>query len=129
MAKKFQEWHTLKEDLHKSDKKVRFKEREIFWASIGVNIGFEQDGKGVILSRPVLILKKQNNNLFFGIPLSTKIKKGTFFFEFELNGKASSALLVQGRTYDAKRLENKLGMMDKNDFDLLKLNFKKLLDL
>ena len=129
MKKKFQEWHILKENLHNNNKKVRFKEREIFWASIGVNIGFEQDGKGVILSRPVLILKKQNNDLFFGIPLSTKIKKGTFFFEFELNGKASNALLVQGRTYDVKRLENTLGMMDKNDFYLLKLSFRKLLDL
>ena len=129
MSKKFQEWHTLKENLHYSNKKVLFKEREIFWASVGVNIGFEQDGKGHILSRPLLILKKYNNNLFFGIPLSTKIKEGTFFFDFQLNGKDSSALLVQGRTYDAKRLENKMGMIAKDDFDMLKIKLRELLNV
>jgi len=129
MSKKFNEWHQLKVILHNKKKKVLFKERDIFWASIGVNIGFEQDGKGTILSRPVLILKKHNQNLFFGIPLSTKIKEGSFFFEFILNNKPSCALLVQGRTYDVKRLENKIGMISKEDFFELKLKLKELLDV
>jgi len=129
MSKKFNEWNQLKVILHNKKKKVLFKERDIFWASIGVNIGFEQDGKGTILSRPVLILKKYNQNLFFGIPLSTKIKEGSFFFEFILHNKPSCALLVQGRTYDAKRLENKIGMISKEDFFELKLKLKEFLDL
>lgn len=129
MKKKFQEWHILKEDLHHSDKQIFFKERDIFWASIGVNIGFEQDGKGEILSRPLLVLKKYNKNLFFGIPLSTKIKEGSFFYTFDFNGKPSSALLVQARTYDAKRLENKMGMIAKNDFLILKVKLRELLNV
>jgi len=129
MSKDFNQWHNLKQNLHNSRKIVVFKERDIIWASIGVNIGYEQDGKGEILSRPLLILKKYNRNLFFGIPLSTKIKEGSFFFEFILNNKPSSALLVQGRTYDAKRLENKIGMISQKDFSALKLKLKELLDV
>ncbi len=48
-----------------------FKEREIWWVSIGINIGHEEDGKGEQYSRPVLILKKFNKYTFSGIPLST----------------------------------------------------------
>jgi len=129
MSKDFNQWHNLKQNLHNSRKVVVFKERDIIWASIGVNIGYEQDGKGEISSRPLLILKKYNRNIFFGIPLSTKIKEGSFFFEFILNDKPSSALLVQGRTYDAKRLENKIGMINQKDFSALKLKLKELLDV
>jgi len=129
MAKAFQEWHSVKESLHNSNKNIFFKERDIFWASIGINIGFEQDGKGKISSRPLLILKKYNKNLFFGIPLSTKIKEGSFFYTFNFHRKSSNALLVQGRTYDSKRLENKMGMIGKNDFNQIKAKLRSLLDV
>ena len=112
MAKEFYKWYMLKEQLHSAKKEQYFKERDIFWASIGVNIGYEQDGKGEIFSRPILVVKKYNKNIFFGVPLSTKIKEGTFFFTFRLNEKLSSALLVQGRIYDTKRLENKIGKIE-----------------
>ncbi|MDD5359347.1 MAG: type II toxin-antitoxin system PemK/MazF family toxin [Sulfurovaceae bacterium] len=101
----------------------------MFWASIGVNIGYEQDGKGEIFSRPVLIVKKYGKNIFFGIPLSTKIKEGSFFFDFYLNRQKSNALLVQGRTYDSKRLENKIGKISKEDFIKLKIKLRELLNL
>jgi len=129
MGKDFNEWNSLKQNLHNSNKKVIFKQRDIFWSSIGINIGFEQDGKGKIFSRPILVVKKFNNHIFYGIPLSTKIKQGSFFFEFTLNGKQSNALLVQGRIYDAKRLENKIGMISKDDFNNLKNSLKELLDI
>ena len=129
MGKDFNEWNSLKQNLHNSNKKVIFKQRDIFWSSIGINIGFEQDGKGKIFSRPILVVKKFNNHIFYGIPLSTKIKQGSFFFEFTLNAKQSNALLVQGRIYDAKRLENKIGMISKDDFNDLKNSLKELLDI
>jgi mRNA interferase MazF len=48
--------------------------------------------------------------MFFGIPLSTKIKDGKFYHEFEFskNGKliTNIALLSQMRLYSTKRLLN-----------------------
>lgn len=129
MSKKFDNWNEIKKSLHDEHKAVIFKERDIFWVSIGVNIGYEQDGKGEIFSRPVVIVKKYNNNLFFGVPLSTTIREGSFFFSFDFNNEISSALLVQGRVYDAKRLENKIGMISKNDFESLKSKLKGLLNV
>jgi mRNA interferase MazF len=129
MSKKFDNWNEIKKNLHGEHKAVIFKERDIFWVSIGINIGYEQDGKGEIFSRPVVIVKKYNNNLFFGVPLSTTIREGSFFFSFDFNNEISSALLVQGRVYDAKRLENKIGMISKNDFESLKSKLKGLLNV
>jgi len=127
--KKYNEWNQLKQSINQEENKVFFRERDIFWASIGVNIGYEQDGKGKIFSRPILILKKYSKNIFFGIPLSTQIKRGSFFFEFQLNNKSSNALLVQSRIYDSKRLENKIGMISENDFKQLKIKLKELINV
>jgi len=52
-------WSKLKVRLHiKPDNGVYFREREIWWASLGANIGYEQDGKHENFERPVLVLKK-----------------------------------------------------------------------
>jgi hypothetical protein len=127
--KQFNEWNEVKKEIDTRKKFVIFKERDVFLASIGENIGFEQNGKSQLFSRPVLVLKKFSNNMFFGIPLSTQLKQGNFFFEFELNGEKSNALLVQGRLFDSKRLEKRLGMIGKDDFSELKIKIRELLNV
>jgi len=52
--KKHNEWNEVKKELDIQTKKIIFKERDIFWTSIGENIGYEQNGKGEIFSRPEL---------------------------------------------------------------------------
>ncbi|MDD4855440.1 MAG: type II toxin-antitoxin system PemK/MazF family toxin [Sulfuricurvum sp.] len=127
--KNFNAWNEVKKEIDSHVNTIIFKERDIFWTSIGENIGFEQNGKGDIFSRPVLVMKKFSRNIFFGIPLSTQLKQGNFFFEFDLNGEKSNALIVQGRLFDAKRLENKIGMIEKGDFEHLKTKLKELLNV
>ncbi len=127
--KEFDEWNELKKSINREENKVFFRERDIFWTSIGLNIGYEQDGKGEIFSRPVLVLRKYSKNMFLGIPLSTKLKQGSFFFEFILNDERSNALLVQARIYDSKRLENKIGMISKEEFEQLKLKIRELMNV
>ena len=84
----------------------------MWWCSIGVNVGFEQDGKGEYFARPVIIFKKFNNEVFWGIPLSTKIKKGKFYVPVELgDGVPRVAIISQLRLIDGKRLYQKLGVI------------------
>lgn len=126
--KKFDEWNEVKKQVHSRNNIIHFKEREVYWASIGENVGFEQNGKGSDFSRPVLIIKKLNNHLFFGVPLSTQNRSGSFFYEFELlPNKISTALLVQAKVYDVKRLDQKIGMIQKDDFEKLNVKLKELL--
>jgi hypothetical protein len=45
MQKDFPGWHYHKERLHAQHHTPTFQEREIWWCSVGVNIGHEMDGK------------------------------------------------------------------------------------
>jgi len=80
--------------------------------------------------RPLLVFRKYSNKLFCGIPLSTTLREGSFFFNFSfLENKKSNALLVQSKTFDVKRLDRKIGTMNKNDFCELESKMKSLLKL
>jgi len=128
--KLFDEWNTIKKIVNEKDEVVEFKEKDIFWTNIGENIGFEQNGKGKEFSRPVLVVKKLNKRLFFGVPLSTTLRKGTYFYNFQfLKAHKNSALLVQAKVFDIKRVDTKLGMINSDDFKKLKVQLKELLDL
>jgi len=127
--KKFDKWNEVKKQTDLKKEVANFKEREIYWANIGENIGFEQNGKGDSFMRPILIFRKFSQNMFFGIPLSTQTKVGSFFFEFKFLEKQSTALLVQTKMYDVKRLDRRLGMISKSDFEELEIKMKKLIRL
>ena len=130
--KDFDNWNEVKK-LTNNEKLIRnFKEREIFYMKMGQNIGFEQNGKGKNFVRPVIILKKFNKNMFFGVPLSSQEKEGSFYYSFQFtkNGKVNKniALLSQMKLYSSNRLLNKIGMISKDDFLELKVKLKNLID-
>lgn len=128
--KQFDKWNEVKKFVDDRKNIINFKEREIFWTRIGENVGFEQNGKGHEFSRPVLVVKKLNKQLFFGVPLSTSIKHGNYFYQFSfLPNKISTALLVQAKVYDMKRVDTKIGMIHKDDFEKLKSGLKELMGL
>ena len=77
-------WNDKKYSIHTQEKFIQFKERDILFISVGLNIGYEQFGKGSDFLRPVLVYKKFNKRTFLGIPLSTKIKKRIILFFFYL---------------------------------------------
>lgn len=54
--KRFQEWILLKERLHaKLPQAPYISEGEVWWASLGENVGFEINGHSKDFTRPVLI--------------------------------------------------------------------------
>lgn len=127
-TKDFSNWFVLKQSIQDNLKKdVRFKERDVWWTSIGHNIGSEEDGKGKYYLRPVLIVKKFNNQLFWGLPLSTTKKRGVYYYEVELGGKIGAVLLSQLKTLDYRRLISKYGMLSSEDFNQITNRIKNLL--
>ena len=93
MKKDFQEWHKEKKDMDGNKVRPFFHEREVWFTSIGINVGFEQDGRGEKFLRPVVILKKFNNEVLWCIPLTKNQKKGKYYFSFSLDEKISTAIL------------------------------------
>lgn len=127
MEKDFLSWHVQKSALHEHTPRVFFHEREVWFAALGANIGFEQDGRGDEYLRPVLVLKKFNNEVFWSIPLTKKRKEGRYYISFSLAGKASTAILSQMRLIDAKRLRYKIGSASTADFIVVKERLRRLL--
>lgn len=95
---KFVEWTKLNIRLHiKSRIDFYFYEREIWWASIGFNIGSEQNGRHSLFERPVLVLKKFNKDILWILPLTKANKKKDYIYNFIFNGYFQSIILTQLR--------------------------------
>lgn len=128
MIKDFINWIQYKIYLNAKPKFPKFKEGEVWWASFGVNIGVELDGKNLKFNRPVLVLRKFNQNQFWAIPLSSKTKPDNeFYFKIMIKNKISTALLTQIRTLDARRLQDKIGKISDSDLKNIRKQFTKIL--
>ena len=127
----FLSWHKEKYKINnKSIDNVYFREKDIWFCRIGMNIGYEEDGKGDCFLRPVIIIKKINKNLFIGIPLtsSDKIKDDRFYYKFKyIESKTSYAILPQIRAFDSKRLDYKNGEIKSIEFLEIKQKIKDLI--
>lgn len=133
MHKDYKKWHTKKSDINTLEKRPFFHEREIWFCYLGANIGFEQDGSEEEFLRPILVLRKFNNEVFWAIPLTKaskphnkKTEKYYYSFSF-IHNITSVAILSQIRLIDARRLSRHIGTIAESDFDKLKEKLKALL--
>ena len=81
-------------------------------------MGFEQDGGGDKYLRPVLILRKFNNEVLWALPFTKHNKKGKYYFSVKISGSElpSALILSQIRLVDAKRLQYKIGDISEEEF-------------
>lgn len=130
VAKNFNQWNIYKQELHTQKRKGRVSERDVWWCSLGVNVGYEQDGKGKVFSRPVLVLRAINRHVFVGIPLSTQLKTDSpFHLTVSFQRQKISALILQIRTLSTQRLEERMGRFGKREFAKVKSEVRKRLNL
>lgn len=127
MDKDFVSWHKKKSVLHYDKIRPFFSEREIWFCTLGNNIGYEQDGRGEQFLRPIIVIKKFNNEIFWGVPLTKTEKTNKYYFKFSLDDNFSHAILSQIRLIDAKRLNYKIGDMSETDFAEIKKRLRQFL--
>ncbi len=124
----YDNWNHKKQEIKSSQNPiVYFKEREIWWCSVGLNIGFEENGKGELFNRPVLILRKYGPYTFIGVPISNTTKAGSFYFRLNTRNVSGTCLLTHIRLFDSKRLTQKIETMQISDFFKIKKSIKDLL--
>lgn len=119
-------WNKVKKKLAVNSSPKYYRQGQIWWCSIGYNLGSETYGKGGTFTRPVLVLRKLSNNIFLGIPLSSKTKLGSWYVIFKHHGLDVCALLHQIRILDKKRLVQMMGQVDDTDFSKIKTGFNNL---
>lgn len=123
--KDFDEWNNIKKQVDTRER-VKAHARDIWWVSLGLNIGSEQDGKGDTYERPVIIVKKLSPNMYYVLPLSTKCKNVTMHIEFPHDTVKGYVLLDQMKALDVKRFMRKVGYVDKETFNSIITSLKSL---
>jgi len=127
-AQKFIDWTKLKIDLHQSDPiDFYFHERDVWWASLGKNIGFEQNGKNEKFERPVLVVKKFNKHVFWSLPMSSQTKEGKHYYHTSYKDETYSIILSQLRLISSKRLLRKIRKLPEKEFEEVKKRTKEFI--
>lgn len=110
----FDLWNEKKRMTEARERKLYFREGDIFNARLGKNVGYEQDGKGGMFLRPVLVVRKFNPQVFFGVALTTRPKNHPLYMKIGVfSGRDNFAILSQCRLWDSKRLDYRMAHVGK----------------
>ncbi len=131
LIKDFDGWNTLAKQLenvksplfNEKLKKYLFHPREIWFCSIGTNIGSEICGKNTEYERPVLIIKKSGRG-FVCLPLTSKKPKNPdFYFDISYTDPVNNdfiesyVLITNFVTYDVNRLQRRIRKLNNFEFN------------
>lgn len=116
MKKDFNKWNEKKKQIDLN--KGRFyHEREMWWCSLGINVGNEQDGRGLLFQRPVLIIKGLSVDTCIAVPLTTSYKKHPMRIPLgKIGNKEAFGIISQLRVIDTRRFNNRLDIISKEIF-------------
>lgn len=119
----FDKWNIKKKEVHsKVETLVDPREGEVWWCILGKNVGREQNGSAGDFSRPVLILKKFNQEMMWVIPLTTKQKQVAHYYNFvSPAGEKVAAIISQLKLISCRRLKRRMYDMSKGDINAIKL--------
>ncbi len=125
--KDFNNWTLEKIKINEKCVTLNIKEATVWWCSYGVNIGREQDGSDKNFERPIMILKKYSKDTFLCLPFTTKSKLDKISYEINLVKIKGYLLLDQARVIDKKRLKRFIEIINKEEFNKIKIRFKDLI--
>ncbi|MBY0473203.1 type II toxin-antitoxin system PemK/MazF family toxin [Patescibacteria group bacterium] len=125
--KQFFEWIHVKKKIDGQTHNPPFvSEGDIWWCHVGENVGTEVGGKSDKFTRPVIILKRFGPSSFLGIPLTSNRRSGDWYITFRHRGILQTAMLNQTRTFNFKRLKERMGYVNKTDFENIKEAYLRL---
>lgn len=103
MEKDYDGWNIKKQGINLNAAAPQFNEGEIWHCHMGINIGFEADGKKNNFLRPIFILKRFNQHTFWALPL-THMGKSNIYYHQPQHDSLGYLNLSQLRLMDARRL-------------------------
>lgn len=129
MEKDFDKWNSKKKKLDVVSRRLLFKEGEIWWCSIGVNVGEEVYGKGEYFRRPVVILRKLSANTCIVMPTTTRERSGSWYHHLNIRNKKRWVMMNQIRLISANRLWVRESTLSSEELEELKKSVAGLLGL
>ncbi|MGE3702619.1 MAG: type II toxin-antitoxin system PemK/MazF family toxin [Hyphomicrobiaceae bacterium] len=117
MQKDFDRWNDRKKEVdHSTFRRFRQREREVWWCTLGVNVGSEQDGSQDFFERPVLVVRKFNKDTVLIVPLTSSPRRTPYHIAVRHQGTEFVAVVSQLRLISTKRLARKIYQMDRAIF-------------
>lgn len=114
-------WNEQKKSLNRLSSRRFYREKEIWWGSLGKNIGSEQDGKGDYYERPLIIIKAFSRSVCLVLPLTTSSKSNPYYVNAGIvDGKQAYVIVSQIRLIDIKRLTDKIDVIENDIFDTIR---------
>lgn len=101
--KDFDRWNKTKKKIS-SKQHFPVKLGDVHWCSLGLNIGFEQDGDNENFQRPVIILKKFSSSFVLVAPITTRNHVGDWYLDINILNQRRLVILNQIKPVDTKRL-------------------------
>lgn len=122
MEKDFDRWNATKKKINgRDDERLFFHDGEVWWVHLGVNVGYEIDGKHAQFSRPVIVLKKYNQYSFLALPLTTNARPNKWRVPIgKVADEDAFAVLSQLRNIDSLRLIEKKGSVGREMLETLR---------
>lgn len=125
MPKPFDAWNEKMKALDATHPRVFAHQREIWWCSLGVNIGVETDGKNKDFERPVVIMRVYNLDAVLVLPITSKKGDNRFHFRSETKSRGQLWIkLTQARVVSVKRLTRKVDVIHEDAFIVLQKRFR-----
>ena len=127
--KDFKNWIKIKSDIDNQENRQYVRHGEIRWASMGVNVGSEIDGKGPSFTRSVLIISVMGSHLAMVVPLSSKNKNHLGYIPFVYKNKKDYACVHQVRVISQKRIFSRISKVSGNKLQYIKDKIKEFFEL
>jgi mRNA interferase MazF len=125
--KDFDAWNENKKLIHAGNENKLYHSRDIWWCSLGVNIGFEEDGTGNTGERPVVIIRGFSKQVCLVMPLTSSEKKNPYHISLGIvDNRKAFVITSQIRLIDTKRLINKIGVVNQKLFEEIRKAAKNL---
>ncbi|MDQ5893562.1 MAG: sulfate adenylyltransferase subunit 1 [Patescibacteria group bacterium] len=77
--------------------------------------------------RPVLVVRKLGRFSFIGVPLTSQLKSGTWYFNLNIKDEKNSIILSQVRHFDYRRMDKILSKIALSDLNSIKIALARLI--
>lgn len=121
MEKDFDSWNKKKQKINLEGLTRQCHDGEVWVVAVGVNVGKEIDGKGEIFARPVLVLKRCNQDTFIGVALTKTQRESKWYIPLVIDNISGSVNISQIRLFDQRRLLRLIEKIKPDDFKKIKI--------
>jgi mRNA interferase MazF len=124
VQKDFNSWNEEKKRVDSRKNLAYGYPREVWWCSLGVNVGAETDGKNINYERPVLVMRVYNKETLLVLPITSKEKKDIFHVPINVRVGTVWVKLTQVRVISNRRLLRKVDTIPEREFAKVREAFK-----